>query len=440
MIHKISLWIRKYLNDQLDLREQIFHQLLLIGMALGVVIGIFSIITHADVIGVIVNFALSVGAFAMLEFSRRTGQNKLLYLISVIVVFLIAFPVLFFTSGGYYSGTPSFFVFAVVFTVFMLEGMTRNIVAALEIVLYLGICLYAYHYPETVFFFETERDMVADIMIGFTISSAALGITVFRYTRIYDRKQKQLAEANAALDRANKLKAELFANVSHEMKTPLTVISVHIQRAEKLFEMARDGDEVKIQESFALAQDEIMRMSRLVNGTLKLASIQEAGGEKSWLDLNSILWTTTEAYRTLLEKHGNTLEVNIPNTLPSIYGSADAMVQIISNLLSNANTHTQNDLVRVNAVADAERLTITVEDNGEGIPPEMLSQIFTRGVSGSGGNGLGLFICRELVQDHGGSLTVESEAGHGAKATIFLPVIRKGVQDGEGFHPFGRGQ
>lgn len=427
MKQKLTLWINKYLNDNLGLREQIFHQLLLIGMVLGVVIGISSIITNAGIASIIVNFFASAAAFAMLEYSIRTGPNKLFYIISVILVFMIVFPILFFTSGGPHSGTPSFFVFAIVFTIFMLEGKSMYVIATLEIALYIGICVFAYRYPETVSFFKTERDTVADIVIGFTVSGIALGVTVFRYTRIYDKKQRQLSEAYVTLDRVNRTKTEFLQDIKHEIRNPLTVIALGIDFIHNNVETG--GGPQKTNEALNNIQDETMRLGRMINSMVEMAVSSERLANREKIDFAIMLNKCAEAFRFQAEQKHNTLRVEIAPGLPFVYAEREQLEHIPVNLLSNSIDCTQDGDITIAVTAEEGYITVRVHDTGEGVPPEILPRIFERGVSGKGGKGYGLSICKTIVEAHGGEINMESVIGRGATVTFTIPVY--GGQDEE---------
>ncbi len=430
---KNKLFLRRFIyklfSPELEFRVRLFHVLAIGGTLVSFLMCVLSIINYSGTGNVIANAVSTALSFTLLMYSYRSGRYQLCYMVTIFGIFFGLFPYMFFATGGYHSGMPSFFVFAAVFTIFMLEGKKAVVFALMELLAYTVICIIAYRLPETVSEFSTEKEMLTDIVVAFTAVSIVLGACMFLHFKLYNAQQQKLDEQNRILAGVNKMKTELFANVSHEMKTPLTVVSVHIQRAEKLFEIAQEGDAEKIKESFSLARDEIMRMSRLMNSALELTSIQELSGEKQPLNIGGILRTGSEVYRALLEKNGNSLEISIPDNLPEVYGNADSLVHIISNLLSNANAHTQNGVIRLTAAPDNEMLTIAVEDTGEGIPPEILPYVFERGITGGERSGLGLFICRELVNGYGGGIKAESEPGRGTVITFTLPAIKKGEND-----------
>jgi signal transduction histidine kinase len=297
----------------------------------------------------------------------------------------------------------------------MLEGPVRAAMITAEFSLYAACCAAAYINPGLVTPFPAERGYMLDVITGVTVAGLMLVSVVMLYIRIYDDRQKRLEETG-------RLKTELFSNVSHEMKTPLTVVSVHIQRAEALYELERDGGEGKIRESFAIAKDEIMRMSRLVDSSLKLSSLRESSEGRDALDMAAIIRNSAEVYRGMMKNNGNTLTEAVPAELPSVIGNADEMAQVISNLLANANAHTRGGEIRVSADADGETLTVTIKDLGSGIDPGILARVFSRGVTDGGGSGFGLPICKQIVESHGGDIAIESELGNGTKVIFTLPV------------------
>ena len=106
----------------------------------------------------------------------------------------------------------------------------------------------------------------------------------------------------------------------------------------------------------------------------------------------------------------------------------DMILRVIINFVENANRHVKGGTVVITAKGDSlpnekpEMVLFSVEDKGCGISPEILDKIFERGYSGDGGSGLGLYICKEAVVAHGGTVDVESELGKGTRITFTLPV------------------
>ena len=421
----------RYLDKKLDLRVRLFNVLAIAGATVSAASATAALVMKRGAVIVLIYYAFALLSVCLMEYARRSGKYQRCYTITIAVIFLIGFPAFFFMSYAYYSGMPYFFIFAIVFTVFMLEGKRALMLAGLELAVYVGLCMYAHYLVLPADYSIPGGTYLFFCVFGFSIVSIALGLCMFLHFRLYNEQQRQLAEQNRVLSQLDQMKTEIFANVSHEMKTPLTVISVHIQRAEALLALGRNGDAEKIHESFTLAQDEIMRMSRLVNNSLTLVFLQGQGDEVTALDIAALLNTTAETYRALIEKQDNMLILDIPPNMPAVRGAADRLIQLFSNLLANAAAHTNDGEIRITAVHCGENLIVTVADSGVGIPPDLLPQVFERGVSGGGSSGLGLPICREIAEAHDGSISVESIQGRGTTVTVTLPVHQREAAHGE---------
>lgn len=428
MKQKLTGLFDKFLNKRLDFRVRLFNILAIAGIAVSLISAAVSTILKENPINAIVYMAFCTLSVLLLRYSSKSGRYQFCYLVTIVVIFLFGFPVFFFLNGAYYGTIPYFFVFAVVFTVFMIEGKKALAIAAFELILYSGLCLYAYFYFTPGDYYTDSRIIMIDTIFGVVVVGTALGVTMYHHFRLYNEQQRELSaarerlsEENAMLERLNRLKTEFLGDISHELKTPLTVISVHTQRAEAFLKLGREGDVEKIRESHALIQDEVMRLSRLVDGALALSSLQGHSGQKVTLDLCHILSVVAEAYRTLIEKRGNVLTLSLPDFPLAVYGSADEMTQLISNLLTNANAHTESGDIRISAEKSGETLLVTISDNGEGIAKEILPHVFERGVTDGGGNGLGLSICRQIANNHGGDIEIASEQGKGTTVIITFP-------------------
>jgi hypothetical protein len=154
----IFRYFARHFDASLDLRVQSFNMLGFAGVAAGIIVALSSVFTNAGAVNIVLNLVISVLALFLLHL---TEKKKISYHVGswlvIACVFLIAFPVLFFTAGGYRSGTPCFFVFAIIYTAIMLENRRERAVALLfEFVLYAACCLIAYYYPKTVTPFATE--------------------------------------------------------------------------------------------------------------------------------------------------------------------------------------------------------------------------------------------------------------------------------------------
>ena len=247
--------------------------------------------------------------------------------------------------------------------------------------------------------------------------------------------EQRLAAENAALDSLSRMKTEYITNVTHETKTPLTIISVYVQQAREVFEQSinnnaqitnkeQEADFKMISGSLKRAQEEIMRVSRLVNNVLWFTSTQESREQMEHLDIGQLIENGAEAYRGFIEKKGNALTINATADLPQILGNADQLLQVMANVLTNANNHTTNGEIKVQITNYESQIEVSITDNGTGIDRELLPRVFERGVTGSasmGGTGMGLPICQSIIESHGGEIWVESVPCEGTIVLFTLP-------------------
>ena len=231
--------------------------------------------------------------------------------------------------------------------------------------------------------------------------------------------EQQLPADNDILDRMNLMKIELIQNMNHNFKTPLAIISssLHIIRDMISFD---DIDEDEIISVLDAAQSEIIRLAEMLSGNTKDISLLVSKQSMEVIDTSRFFRETLDAYHVMLERKFNTLIVEIPQSLPPVYGSKELLSQAMANLISNANRYTGGGVISVTAEEKSDSISIKVSDNGCGVAPELLPRIFERGVS-DGGSGLGLYICKMIIEElHNGEISVESTES-GTSFFITLP-------------------
>ena len=233
-----------------------------------------------------------------------------------------------------------------------------------------------------------------------------------------EREQELIAD-NDMLDRLNRMKNDFFQNMSHDFKTPLNVIASSMYNVKDMLDFEFDKDVAyRILDN---TEQEVMRMARMVEGALTYSSLADNRQIMEVMDIAPLLRRGAETYRALLERHSNILTLDILPSLPPIFGSADMLLHVLSNLLSNANRYTRNGEINISATENEGMITVCVRDNGSGVKPELLPNIFERGVSDSG-TGLGLSICKTAIEAHNGTISVESEYKQGTVVAFTLPI------------------
>ncbi|HEX5281866.1 MAG TPA: response regulator [Micropepsaceae bacterium] len=236
----------------------------------------------------------------------------------------------------------------------------------------------------------------------------------------YEEERKR-AEALAEIDRA---KTTFFSNISHEFRTPLTLILGPLEEllAKRPAQSSRD--------LLGIAHRNGLRLLRLVNALLDFARL-EAGHIKpvfETVDLGPFTAELAANFRPLMDKAGLKFEVDCPPLHVTVFVDRNMWERIVLNLLSNAFKYTLNGGVRIALTPAGQGVELSVTDTGVGIPPEELPRLFERfhrieGQQGRSfeGSGIGLALVHDLVKLHGGAIRVDSETGKGSRFTITLP-------------------
>ena len=227
---------------------------------------------------------------------------------------------------------------------------------------------------------------------------------------------------SARLKTVDAQRRSFLADVTHELRTPLSVIR---GQAEAIADGVYPADAAHL----APILDATSTLDRLVED-LRTLVLTDAGSlvlHSEPTDVGALVRDTVESFRPQAETAGVSLTVAVPEDLRSVDIDPARIRQVIGNLLSNALRHTPaGGSVGVSVTAVDDQMTVTVKDTGEGIPPELLPSVFERFVKGpnSKGSGLGLAIVHDIVVAHGGSVTMESPAAGGTVARVVLPVPR----------------
>jgi signal transduction histidine kinase len=221
---------------------------------------------------------------------------------------------------------------------------------------------------------------------------------------------------------------DFVANVSHELKTPLTSIQGF---AQAILDGTADTPDARRQAAQVI-QGEAARMHRMVLDLLDLARLDAGTADLNMqpFDLKLLLDGIAEKFAPLAERAGVTMTVQA-DSLPRIVADGDRLAQVFTNLVDNALKFTPpGGKVTLEACGDAEAVEINVTDTGAGISPEAVNHIFDRFYQADAsrarrerqGAGLGLAIAREIMGAHGGKISVRSQLGQGSVFTVSLPV------------------
>jgi signal transduction histidine kinase/streptogramin lyase len=259
---------------------------------------------------------------------------------------------------------------------------------------------------------------------------------------------EELREAKIAAEEANVAKSNFLSTVSHELRTPLTSIigftklnkkslGERVFPAIKEEELRAQKAAKKIIGNLDVVESEGHRLTNLINELLDLAKIES--GKVDWnmqqVDPAEIIDQASKSTFALFEQKPN-LELikNLPKDLPKIFADKDRLIQVVINLLSNGYKFTDEGSVTISTdlTYDPSYLAISVTDTGSGISSDNLEKVFEKFKQVEGdqagkpkGTGLGLPICKEIVEHHGGKIWVESVIGKGSKFSFSVPILKE---------------
>jgi two-component system NtrC family sensor kinase len=296
-----------------------------------------------------------------------------------------------------------------------------------------------------------NRSVVAGVLlvvayIGMTwverkTREAAARAALSRETENLLKANTQLVEAKDQLNRSERLAAvgQLVASVAHEIGTPLHSIAWHVQALAE-----EPGVTPDMKKRVTVIDEQLTRVVRIIQDLL--SSTRQRQPEPTWLPVEKVISPAAVLMEPAFHAKQITLKVEIPDNLPLIWADAEKMHQVLVNVFTNAlaatppqgtvsvsvGTHTASteELDRGRRAAEAMSplvVTVAVRDTGCGMPEadvqKAFEPFFTTKAVGKG-TGLGLFLSRETVLAHGGSLMLESETGQGTTVTVTLPGLK----------------
>ncbi len=405
-----------------EIQVAAFNILALCGVVVSIITGVINFVSGNSFGVVAADFAGVVLSLLLIIYCHRTGNYRGAMILTVFAVFLGLFSVLYFLQGGYHSGIPSFFIFGIVFTAFLLKGPVMIVMVVIELVWYTGLCLYSYYHP--VMLENNERYYMSRVILDMVLVGLSLAITMYCQIRVYRKKQRELNAAIRAADEANRAKSDFLAKMSHDIRTPLNTmlgmneLIVSNTSSERIREWVNDSN---VSGKILLTLiDDMLDLTKIEARRIK--PTMQPWKTKELFD------ETATAWRIHAAKAGLTFHYELDPKLPgTLLGDESAIRKITDNLLSNSVKYTKKGSVSLK-VSWADELVIRVSDTGAGIAPEHLKSIFRPFERGTqeiyketSGSGLGLAIVKELVDAAKGTVECQSVLKEGTVFTVKLP-------------------
>ena len=318
-------------------------------------------------------------------------------------------------NGGYHSAFFILYVFVLLAAAFRLSMMSSLLLADLTALLYIAACLLN---PAGVG--ALQATYLVGTKLTLLLIVALLSSLLLEQLR---REQEETARERALAE----AQATFVSAVSHELRTPLTCIKTSVELLQATEPQDADESRHELMQTIA---DHTARLESLVNDLLQVTRL-EAGQivlTRQPTDLALFLRRVAESFEPLLVRKAQTLELDLPDSLPRVWVDRARIEDVVGNLLSNAVKFTpRGGHIRLALRKDGNSLAVSVSDDGPGIPPDEQARIFDKFYIGrdqrsAAGVGLGLYIARQLIELHGGRITVKSMPGQGATFTFTIPV------------------
>jgi signal transduction histidine kinase len=263
---------------------------------------------------------------------------------------------------------------------------------------------------------DIELLVVVAHQAGMAIENAMLCVALERHMAEFEKK---VCERTERMKNMYEGQSRFLADLSHEFQTPISILKGNIECLEKI-------NNKKGKSEFYTIETTLDRLSRLIDNLLGVARLNfsKANLEKKQINVRKLLEEAYEDCRVLAKD--KKIKLSFSSERCSVFGSADKLKEVLLNLISNALKYTTSGgTISLSGKIIDDEVEISVTDTGSGISPKNLPRVFERlyRVDGnnSGGTGLGLYICRQIVEAHGGTITVESKLGEGSRFIIRLP-------------------
>lgn len=433
MDRKSVLEVGKVLyHSGLPFRVRLFNILASLGFIISLCNGVLSYWNNGDRKLLLINTGIALLSLSLLFYAYYSKKYQRCYFITIVVIFMFLFPIMFFKSGGYKGGMTSFYIFGILFTIFMLEGWLMFFCVWLELIIYIFTIGIAYYYPDTVIWFQSEKEIVVDVLTGVVVSSASLGVAMYLHFRIYKKQQVFLTQAREEAMEANRAKSTFLANMSHEIRTPINVM---LGMNEMILRESESREVVQYAKSVEKAGNYLLS---LINNILDITRI-----ESKKLDIIEEKFSLRQLVQEVCligakQAEAKNLEfvVDVEKTLPEyLIGDALHIKQVILNLINNAVKYTKKGKIFLEVCQEEKQISFSVKDTGIGIKKEDMEALFDmfmradikrhRNIEGSG---LGLTIAKELCEQMGGHIQAESIYGKGSNFTVYFPLKDAGTE------------
>lgn len=423
-------------GKEYELREKMFRFIILTG-AFATMAAVIQSIIESGADGVLTSLLILLFVMILVLWILTFKYDKYRFastLLGIMLVVLVM-PVMFLKNGGINSGAEVWLVIGILYLFVMYSGKKLYFFLALSIAAYIVTYLVAYFYPELLSTASSKEFIYMESLISVVVAGLIEGIILKMHMRIFEKEHRINIAQKEELERSRDSKNVFFANVSHEIRTPINAI---IGLNEMIMRVNPDGETREYAKDIQVASNMLLNQ---VNDILDLSQM-----EMQKMNIIPVRYSTEnlfgeliELIRVQLEKKSLEFCLDIDRNLPSIlYGDERRMKQVLLNILDNAVKYTETGSVTLSAQGevigeDEIILKVQVADTGIGIRKEDIDHIydpFNRADEKKNtrilGSGLGLAITKQLVHLMDGEITIDSIY---TKGTTFSVILKQKVVD-----------
>lgn len=266
------------------------------------------------------------------------------------------------------------------------------------------------------------------------LQTVALSMDYQQTQKAYEtahERERELEQMNENLVRLGHVQTAFFENLIHELKSPLAVIASGCGVSAMLIKRGKTDE--KILDRLSLAESEAVRLGKLIDRTSAVSFTSATAVSVTEEKVLSILRDAALFCEPICQKRGNRIDIQCGES-DLLYCDRDLILQVLYNLIINANRHTENSTILLAEKTVPDKTVIAVSDHGDGIHPDLRDRVFERGYSGDGSTGYGLSICRTIMDMHHGDIAIYDNEGGGTVVEITIYNERdKGDKDAADF-------
>jgi signal transduction histidine kinase len=236
-------------------------------------------------------------------------------------------------------------------------------------------------------------------------------------------REETILERNRELRQLDNIRTSFLADISHEMRTPLTVMSSYAG----LTKMQIMGGKVSgdTLENLDIIQHEAVRLGTMTE-QIKLSSVKrEQQIQETYCDINQMLMEVSRFCAPICVKNENRIELILSPQPVRVRVIEDTIFQVLYNLITNANRHSRGSAITLSDAASGGFAQVRVTDRGSGMDEATIASAFNRGFSPDGSSGLGLPLCKIIIEEHGGTISIHSTPGVGTEILFTIPLAEE---------------